>query len=382
MNGKTIVTLVVVVMVGITTAIGVFIHDAGIELPFLTSEPKEEVTTPKDKDDATSANAQPTDPVEKPEPKLSEEERLTQAFAQEKADRFSLLLCNKEQKLPADFEVETEEVQGSYRLDARIADIASLMIDDAASEGIDLLVCSAYRSAEKQTTLFNNMVADYINQGKSEAEAKELTAIAIAEPGTSEHQTGLAADIVTPSHQTLDPAFAETPAGKWLLDNAWKYGFILRYPEDKVDITGYMYESWHFRYVGPLHAKLIKDKGMCLEEYLAQTLPEGYTDDPEVIQALAAEGAVFLEDDPVVAALGTDTESKPKATQAEAKEAKEEKKEETEKITETPTTPDTDTDANTDTATTLSEEQTTPSAESSDDEEILVNDFGEEELPD
>lgn len=379
MNGKTIVTLVVVVMVGITTAIGVFIHDAGIELPFLTSEPKEEVTTPKDKDDATSANAQPTDPVEKPEPKLSEEERLTQAFAQEKAERFSLLLCNKEQKLPADFEVETEEVQGSYRLDARIADIASLMIDDAASEGIDLLVCSAYRSAEKQTTLFNNMVADYINQGKSEAEAKELTAIAIAEPGTSEHQTGLAADIVTPSHQTLDPAFAETPAGKWLLDNAWKYGFILRYPEDKVDITGYMYESWHFRYVGPLHAKLIKDKGMCLEEYLAQTLPEGYTDDPEVIQALAAEGAVFLEDDPVVAALGTDTESKPKATQAEAKE---EKKEETEKITETPTTPDTDTDANTDTATTLSEEQTTPSAESSDDEEILVNDFGEEELPD
>lgn len=380
MNGKTIVTLVVVVMVGITTAIGVFIHDAGIELPFLTSEPKEEVTTPKDKDDATSANAQPTDPVEKPEPKLSEEERLTQAFAQEKAERFSLLLCNKEQKLPADFEVETEEVQGSYRLDARIADIASLMIDDAASEGIDLLVCSAYRSAEKQTTLFNNMVADYINQGKSEAEAKELTAIAIAEPGTSEHQTGLAADIVTPSHQTLDPAFAETPAGKWLLDNAWKYGFILRYPEDKVDITGYMYESWHFRYVGPLHAKLIKDKGMCLEEYLAQTLPEGYTDDPEVIQALASEGAVFLEDDPVVAALGTDTESKPKATQAEAKEAKEEKKEETEKITETPTTPDTN--ANADTATTLSEEQTTPSAESSDDEEILVNDFGEEELPD
>lgn len=379
MNGKTIVTLVVVVMVGITTAIGVFIHDAGIELPFLTSEPKEEVTTPKDKDDATSANAQPTDPVEKPEPKLSEEERLTQAFAQEKAERFSLLLCNKEQKLPADFEVETEEVQGSYRLDARIADIASLMIDDAASEGIDLLVCSAYRSAEKQTTLFNNMVADYINQGKSEAEAKELTAIAIAEPGTSEHQTGLAADIVTPSHQTLDPAFAETPAGKWLLDNAWKYGFILRYPEDKVDITGYMYESWHFRYVGPLHAKLIKDKGMCLEEYLAQTLPEGYTDAPEVIQALAAEGAVFLEDDPVVAALGTDTESKPKATQAEAKE---EKKEETEKITETPTTPDTDANANTDTATTLSEEQTTPSAESSDDEEILVNDFGEEELPD
>lgn len=380
MNGKTIVTLVVVVMVGITTAIGVFIHDAGIELPFLTSEPKEEASTPTDKDDATSANAQPTDPVEKPEPKLSEEERLTQAFAQEKAERFSLLLCNKEQKLPADFEVETEEVQGSYRLDARIADIASLMIDDAASEGIDLLVCSAYRSAEKQTTLFNNMVADYINQGKSEAEAKELTAIAIAEPGTSEHQTGLAADIVTPSHQTLDPAFAETPAGKWLLDNAWKYGFILRYPEDKVDITGYMYESWHFRYVGPLHAKLIKDKGMCLEEYLAQTLPEGYTDDPEVIQALAAEGAVFLEDDPVVAALGTDTESKPKATQAEAKEAKEEKKEETEKITETPTTPDTD--ANADTATTLSEEQTTPSAESSDDEEILVNDFGEEELPD
>ena len=96
----------------------------------------------------------------------------------------------------------------------------------------------------------------------------------IAVPGTSEHHTGLAADIVTPTHQTLDPQFADTAAGKWLLEHAADYGFILRYPEDKQETTKIIYESWHYRYVGEEHAKAIKESGLCLEEYLEQ-LKEG-----------------------------------------------------------------------------------------------------------
>ena len=99
-------------------------------------------------------------------------------------------------------------------------------------------------------------------------EAEKITATMIAIPGTSEHHTGLAADIVTPTHQTLDPEFADTDAGKWLQENAAEYGFILRYPEDKQDITEIIYESWHYRYVGVDHAMAIKENGLCLEEYL------------------------------------------------------------------------------------------------------------------
>ena len=105
-------------------------------------------------------------------------------------------------------------------------------------------------------------------------EAEKITATMIAIPGTSEHHTGLAADIVTPTHQTLDPEFADTAAGKWLQENAAEYGFILRYPEDKQDITKIIYESWHYRYVGVDHAKAITENELCLEEYL-EILKEG-----------------------------------------------------------------------------------------------------------
>ena len=179
--------------------------------------------------------------------------------------------------MPQDFTVETEVVQNSFEMDARVAQTMRDMIDAAAKDGVDLLVCSAYRSIEKQQTLFDEQVQIYLNQGKSQQEAYDLTASAIAIPGTSEHHTGLAADIVTPTHQTLDPEFADTEAGQWLQEHAWEYGFVMRYPEDKQDVTKIIYESWHYRFVGKTHAKLMKESGLCLEEYLQQEVPEGYT---------------------------------------------------------------------------------------------------------
>ena len=232
-------------------------------------------------DEETIEEEQPTQPKEEEtqQEESSEEQdtrKLAEEFAQEKQEWY-LLLANVDNPLPQDFTVETEVVQNSFEMDARVAQTMRDMIDAAAEDGVDLLVCSAYRSIEKQQTLFDEQVQIYLNQGKSRQEAYDLTASAIAIPGTSEHHTGLAADIVTPTHQTLDPEFADTEAGQWLQEHAWEYGFVLRYPEDKQDVTKIIYESWHYRFVGKTHAKLMKESGLCLEEYLQQEVSEGYT---------------------------------------------------------------------------------------------------------
>ena len=90
----------------------------------------------------------------------------------------------------------------------------------------------------------------------------------VALPGTSEHQTGLALDIVDAGYQELDEAQENTPVQQWLMRNSWRYGFILRYPTGKSNITGIIYEPWHYRYVGRDAARAIYESGLCLEEYL------------------------------------------------------------------------------------------------------------------
>lgn len=181
-----------------------------------------------------------------------------------------LLLVNPDHPLPEDFEIRLAVIQGPYQIDARIVEPARRMLEAAKADGIDLLVCSAYRPVDSQTRLFNNKVNEYVASGKTKEEATVLTAAMIAVPGTSEHHTGLAMDIVTPSYQNLDEGFAETDAFAWLDKHAADYGFILRYPKDKQEETGIIYESWHYRYVGPEIAKEIKEQGICLEEYLGE----------------------------------------------------------------------------------------------------------------
>lgn len=263
MSSKTIATLVLIVLLAAGATAGAFFADR--------SQPKE----PQEQQENLQQEEN-TDNSENPSEEDGDKQQLAEEFAKEK-EEYYLLLANPDNPLPEDWTVETQTVQGDFEMDSRVAQAAKDMIEAAANDGVELMVCSAYRSIEKQTTLFDNMKQDYLNQGMSEEEAYNKTAEAIAIPGTSEHQTGLAADIVTPSHQTLDPEFADTDAGKWLNEHAHEYGFILRYPEDKQDITKIMYESWHFRFVGKTHAKLMKESGMCLEEYLAQEVPEGYT---------------------------------------------------------------------------------------------------------
>lgn len=111
---------------------------------------------------------------------------------------------------------------------------------------------------------------DALMEGYGLEDAKAKAGRQVAVPGTSEHQLGLAVDIVDVSYQLLDTNQENTGVQKWLLENSWRYGFILRYPTDKTDITGIVYEPWHYRYVGKEYAKEIYEKGVCLEQYLEQ----------------------------------------------------------------------------------------------------------------
>ena len=181
---------------------------------------------------------------------------------------WNLILVNPDNFLPEDHTFEKEQVQGNYYLDSRAAPYAKQMIEDAKKEGIDLQICSSIRDVELQTRLFNNKINDLIAEGYSEEDAKIKAATIVAVPGTSEHHTGLALDIVTPSYQRLNAGYENTDAAKWLKENAAEYGFILRYPKDKTDITKIIFEPWHYRYVGREYAEFIMSEGICFEEFI------------------------------------------------------------------------------------------------------------------
>lgn len=183
------------------------------------------------------------------------------------------ILVNKEMNLPADyvpgdlvrpkvrFVFGDQDVEKSY-LRKEAAEALERMFEAAESEGIYLFASSGYRSYSRQETIFQTKV----NQ-VGEEKALEV----VAYPGQSEHQTGLAMDITSQSNNfQLTESFAETPEGKWLAENAHRFGFILRYPKGKEAITGYSYEPWHFRYVGEMYAKIIYENDWTLEEFFQE----------------------------------------------------------------------------------------------------------------
>jgi len=163
----------------------------------------------------------------------------------------------------------------AHRLTQEAADALRLLMAAAAEDGIQgLRLISAYRSYHTQAGLYANRVAALRSTHGDRAE--EAAARVVARPGTSEHQTGLSADIST--SWSLHTSFGSTPAGIWLAQNAWRYGYILRYPQGKTAVTGVMYEPWHFRYVGTDHAAAMFELGITLEEYVGwlqdETAPE------------------------------------------------------------------------------------------------------------
>jgi D-alanyl-D-alanine carboxypeptidase len=145
------------------------------------------------------------------------------------------------------------------------------MLSDAAQQDLGwFYIVSAYRDKAYQEVLYNRKVSAYALGGMSQEQAETAAKTVVVYPGTSEHQTGLTLDICD-NTASLTHRYADTEQGQWLARSAWKYGFILRYPEDKRDVTGIIFEPWHIRFVGQPHAEIMARSNWVLEEYI-QTL--------------------------------------------------------------------------------------------------------------
>jgi len=184
------------------------------------------------------------------------------------ADDWRLILINKWHPIPDDYEYVLGTITGSMQSDARIIDDLLLMMQKAQDDGINLVIISPYRDLDHQELLFTNKINSFIRSGMSYLEAYRFASQTITVPGTSEHQVGLALDITSREYRFLNTGFAETEAGRWLADNSYEFGFILRYPLGKESITGIEFEPWHFRYVGREAAQIIKEEGLALEEFV------------------------------------------------------------------------------------------------------------------
>lgn len=185
-------------------------------------------------------------------------------------DDWKLLLINKQHSIPDRYDFPLGDIQtmkGTMQCDARIIDDLLNMLQDAKEDGIILQICSPYRDLEYQEVLFNKKIKFYMNRGMSYMEAYQRGSRVVAVPAASEHRLGLAMDIVSDNYTDLNEGFAGTAAGKWLAENSYKYGFILRYPKGKEDITGIDYEPWHFRYVGVDAAAVMTERELTLEEF-------------------------------------------------------------------------------------------------------------------
>ena len=209
--------------------------------------------------------------AEERERALAEEQKRQEELAKEQAEKekkekekekenelnqWYLMLVNNQNAIPDDYEVSTAETEGGYSVDERIKDKLEEMLADCREAGYSPQIISAFRTHETQQALYDRTAN------------KADTAV----PGHSEHECGLAVDIIdSASAGWGDPLIAkqeEMPAQKWLMEHCQDYGFILRYPKDKEDVTEIIYEPWHYRYVGEEHAKEIMKSGLCLEEYI------------------------------------------------------------------------------------------------------------------
>lgn len=186
-----------------------------------------------------------------------------------------LILVNKTHPLDGNYAPEdpipVRDARKDISLDRTAAMALEAMFNEMRAAGLrDVFVTSAYRSYQYQSGLFNTYIQNEMKADRtiSEAEARERVLRYSAYPGTSEHQTGLCVDLMTDGMRELDESFADYPVFDWLQQNAWKFGFVLRFPADKTEITGYDYEPWHYRFVGRYDAYMIHSRGLCLEEYV------------------------------------------------------------------------------------------------------------------
>lgn len=258
-NKKIVILISTLLIMVVLSCIAIYFLNNYSKDKQLADQKDEQQSTNENKEESNNENEKTTNEDEKKsETNEKEPEKLDngyivgQKLPKEPTYIQGVLIANKKYPLPKDYAPgENKEARTAF----------DKMAEDAAKEGYIITAFSTYRSYEYQQQLYEK----YVNRdGKENADRYS------ARPGYSEHQTGLAFDVgeVGKENLWLKEEFGETEAGKWLAENAHKYGFILRYPKGKEHITGYMYESWHFRYLGVELATKVKESGLTLEEYL------------------------------------------------------------------------------------------------------------------
>lgn len=221
------------------------VHSA--DPPHISAEP-----APTPLPEPTPAPTPEPDPTPTPEP--------TPTIPDIDIGSWEYILANAQNPI-GEYIPELTSLEGGQSFDSRAVGSLEDFIAAARSEGLSVFLSSSYRSYSEQSYLYTRKVAQY---GGNEAVAATI----VAPPGTSEHQTGLCCDITDKYYPTKDSSLEETELYKWMYANCAQYGFILRYPKDKEDVTGIIYEPWHFRYVGVEAAEYIMENGLCLEEFL------------------------------------------------------------------------------------------------------------------
>lgn len=189
-------------------------------------------------------------------------------------EMWSLTLTNESHPLPDDYKPDLKKIPDCEEsIDSRAYEPLTKMLEAMKAQGLSPVVCSGFRTKEKQTELFEQEKQRFLAQGKSTDEAYNLAKQRVSVPESGEHRLGLAVDILTPQYPYLEEGFEDTPEGIWLREHAPEYGFILRYDKGKEAVTGIIYEPWHFRYVGKKAAAYMKETNMCMEEfYIAESL--------------------------------------------------------------------------------------------------------------
>lgn len=227
-----------------------------------SSENQEEQTAEPQTEPQTEPAAE--EPQAVPETKAAEKKPAT-VIPITDAEKWNLAIINTKYPLPDSYAPTlSNAINGSnIQLDSRVSEHYAEMYAAAKLSGCVLTPYSGYHTYALQENTFNRKVNFYVNKGMSAEEANQKASAQVLPAGCSEHNAGLAMDIVSASSD-----FINTKEYKWLCENAHNYGFILRYPEDKTSITGMNFEPWHWRYVGTQAAKEMKEKNQCLEEYL------------------------------------------------------------------------------------------------------------------
>ena len=185
-------------------------------------------------------------------------------------DDWRMVLVNPWNPVPDNFVPSLTILANGMEVDRRCYQDLQEMLAACEGAGLEPSICSGYRTLEYQQGLFDDKIRRLQEEGMSPEQARSEAATVVAVPGTSEHHLGLALDIVDAGYPFLTEEQEETPVQKWLIENSWKYGFILRYPSGKSDITGIIYEPWRYRYVGREVAAEVYASGLCFEEYLDQ----------------------------------------------------------------------------------------------------------------